>query len=98
MQQDDSSDDDTRSDASVKAPGSWPTVERRRPGRADYTNRHLIALLRGQAVREDDSARSAEPDAAVNSETAWPLIFLVVLAVVLWAVVGLLVRLVIRLM
>jgi hypothetical protein len=29
-------------------------IERRRPGRANYTNRHLIALLRGQAAKKDD--------------------------------------------
>jgi hypothetical protein len=97
VQQDDSADGDTHSDARITASGSWPFVERRRPGRAGYTNWHLIALLRGQAAKKDDSAEPGERHAAVNSGSTWPLIFLVVLAVVLWAVVGLLARLVIRL-
>jgi hypothetical protein len=98
VQQDDPADGDTRSDARITASGSWPFVERRRPGRAGYTSRHLIAVLRGQAAKEDDSAEPVERDAAVNSGSTWPLIFLVALAVVLWVVVGQLVRLVIRLM
>jgi hypothetical protein len=72
-------------------------IERRRPGRAGYTNWHLIALLRGEAAKKGDPTVPDERDAAVNSGSTWPLRFLVGLAVVLWAVVGLLVRLVIRL-
>lgn len=53
--------------------GSWPFVERRRPGRANYMNPDLIALLRGQTAKKDDSAASGERDAAANSGSAWPL-------------------------
>lgn len=90
VQQDDSADGDTRSNAKITTSGSWPFVERRRQGRVDYTNRRLIAVLRGQTARKYNPARPGEREAAANSST-WPLIFLVVLAVALWAVVGLLV-------
>jgi hypothetical protein len=53
VQQDDSADRDT---------------ERRRPGRANYTNRHLIALLRGQAAKKDDSAAPDVRDAVVMQD------------------------------
>lgn len=98
MQQDDPADDDTCSDARITKSGAWPFVERRRPGRAKYTNRHLIALLRGEAAKKNDYARPDENDAAMNSAATWPLIYLIVLAGVLWAIVGLLVRSAIRLM
>ena len=94
VQEDDSIHDDTRGDARITTRDSWPFAERRL-GRAGYSNRHLIALLRGQAVKEGDSAGSRERDAAVNPGSTVPLIFLAVVAIVLWAVVGLFLRLVI---
>ena len=80
------------------APDSCPLVERRRPGRLAYTNPHLIALLRGRVVHEDDPAGPDRQAAAADSSgSAYSLTPLVLLAVVLWAVVGFLIRLVIRL-
>jgi uncharacterized protein YuzE len=70
VQQDDSADRDTRCEGRITTAGSWPFVERRRPGRANYMNRDLIALLRGQTAKKDDG--SGERDAAVNSGSAWP--------------------------
>ena len=84
-------DDNTRSDPGSAPPDSRRLVERRRPGRLAYTNPHLIALLRGRVFQKDDSAG---PD---KSGSAYSLAPLVLLAVVLWAVVGFLIRLVIRL-
>ena len=60
VQQDDSGDRDTCCEGRITTTGSWPFVERRRPGRANYTNGDLIALLRGQAAKKDDSAAPAE--------------------------------------
>jgi hypothetical protein len=41
-------------------------TDRRRPGRRDYQNAHLIALLRGQSVTIDRA--HAESDAAQNAQ------------------------------
>ena len=91
-------DDDTRSDPGSAASDSWPLVERRRLGRLAYTNPHLIALLRGRVVREDDPAGPDKQAAGVDSSgSAYSLTPLFLLAVVLWAVFGFLIRLVIRL-
>jgi hypothetical protein len=98
MQHDDSAHGDTRRAARITTSGAWPFGERRRLGRSVYANQHLIALLRGQAVKKNGSARPGEPGAVVDPGSTWPPIFLIVLAVVLWAVLGLLVRLVTRLM
>jgi hypothetical protein len=40
-------------DEPVADTNAAPFVERRRPGRVEYTNPHLIALLRGNPARED---------------------------------------------
>ena len=63
-------DRDTPCEGRLTTTGSLPFVERRRPGRANYTNPDLIAVLRGQAAKNDDSAGPGERDAAVNSESA----------------------------
>jgi hypothetical protein len=65
VQQDDSADRDTGCEGRITTTGAWPVVERRRPGRANYTNPHLIALLRGQAAKKDGSAAPDEPDAVM---------------------------------
>ena len=74
VRQDDSTDRDTPCEGRITPTGSWPFVERRRPGRENYTNQDLIAVLRGQAAKKDNSAGPGERDAAVNSRSAWPLI------------------------
>jgi hypothetical protein len=76
--------------------GTEPFVERRRPGRVDHTNPHLIALLRGKPARQD---AAAEPDRGLADgagSPGWPIVLLV-LAIASWAVVGMLAWLVIRL-
>jgi len=72
VRQDDSTDRDTPCEGRITPTGSWPFVERRRPGRENYTNQDLIAVLRGQAAKKDNSAGPGERDAAVNSRSAWP--------------------------
>jgi hypothetical protein len=69
-----------------------PFVERRRPGRVEYTNPHLIALLRGEPVREDVGT---EPDRGVTDGAGSPnwAIVILALAIASWVVVGVLARL-----
>jgi hypothetical protein len=73
VQQHGSADRDTRCQGRITMTGSWPFVERRRPGRVNYMNPDLIALLRGQTAKKDDSAGPGERNAAVSSGSAWPL-------------------------
>jgi len=66
-----------------------PFVERRRPGRVEYTNPHLIAVLRGEPAPE---AAATEPDSDVADAAGSPNWAIVLLALVIasWAVVGVL--------
>jgi hypothetical protein len=73
VQQHGSADRDTRCEGTITTTDSRPFIERRRPGRVNYINPALIALLRGQTAKKDGSAGSGERDAAVNSGSAWPL-------------------------
>jgi hypothetical protein len=78
-----------------------PFIERRRPGRAEYTNPHLIALLLGKlarelATREAPQDVRTEPDRGIADDAGspgapgWP-IALLALAIASWVVVGVLV-------
>jgi hypothetical protein len=75
---------------------SAPCVERRRPGRPDYTNPHLIVLLRGEQHREDAGTEPERGVAAGGGSPGWDIV-LVVLAIMAWAIIGLLIWLVLRL-
>jgi len=66
-----------------------PFVERRRPGRVEYTNPDLIALLRGEPAPED---AATEPDSGVADGAVSPnwAIVILALAIASWAAVGVL--------
>jgi hypothetical protein len=74
-----------------------PFVERRRPGRVEYTNPHLIALLRDEPAREL-AAREAPQDVGTEPHRGvadgagspnWAIVILA-LSIASWAVVGVL--------
>jgi len=72
-----------------------PFVERRRPGRVEYTNPHLIALLRGEparelATREAPQDVGTEPDRGIAEDAGSPhwAIVLLARAIAAWAAVG----------
>ena len=74
-----------------------PFVERRRPGRVEYTNPDLIALLRGEPAPGD---AATEPDSGVADGARSPnwAIVILALAIASWAAVGVLAWLVTRLL
>jgi len=77
-----------------------PSVERRRPGRVEYTNQRLIALLRGKSAREDVPTAPATLSARRAGRAGspgWPIVLLV-LVIAVWATIGLLVWLAFRLL
>jgi hypothetical protein len=74
-----------------------PSVERRRPGRVEYTNQRLIALLRGKRVGDEADTAATGP-AKLSAEPPDRSVVLVVLAVMAWALIGLLIWLVLRLL
>jgi hypothetical protein len=79
-----------------------PFIERRRPGRVEYTNPHLIALLRGKRIRdEEDTAKGPDRGVVDGSRSpgtrSWGAL-LPVLAIASWAALGVLAWLVIRLL
>jgi hypothetical protein len=68
--QQDSPDRGPCCEGTITTTGSWPFVERRRPGRANYTNGDLIAMLRGQAAKGDDPGAPDERDSVVPGGAA----------------------------
>ncbi len=75
---------------------SVPRAERRRPGRVEYTNRALIALLRGLRGNPTDATKSdidAEADDLMPAKgimlaSALGAILLAAIGVVVWLVIG----------
>jgi hypothetical protein len=81
----------------VAATNAKPFVERRRPGRVEYTNPHLIAFLRGERVREDATTELGRGVADGAGSPNWAIVILA-LAIASWAAVGVLAWLVTRLL
>jgi hypothetical protein len=90
-----------------KADVTDAAADRRRPGRVPYTNRFLIALLRGKPlhrVTEDvqegaantDVTRKLPSDSDDDLDPAVGIVVSVVLALLLWAIILLAVWLFIR--
>ena len=75
------------------ATSSTPTlVERRRPGRTEYSNPHAIALMRSPAASVDASAEFEELSSAAEDDDALApakgILAGLVLSLPLWALIG----------
>ena len=73
------------------APSGWMGRERRRPGRAKFTNPHLIALLRRETPIGDISDAPDETVGRDDLGTAKGIMLAVALSATIWGAVVLIV-------
>ena len=78
-------------ESKTDAPSGWMGSERRRPGRINFTNPHLIALLRRETLIGDISDAPDETIGRDDLGTAKGIMLAVALSATIWAAVVLIV-------
>jgi hypothetical protein len=83
-------DEQRHDDTGTTAPSRWTGREPRRPGRVEFTNPHLIALLRGKKTGDATDA----PDDTARRDDLGPakgIIAAVMISAMIWCAVALIV-------
>jgi len=84
-------DEHRHDDIETTAPSGWTGKERRRPGRAKFTNPHLIALLRGKPPTRD---ATDAPDEIAGRDELGPgkgIVAAIAISAMIWGAVALIV-------
>jgi hypothetical protein len=73
------------------APSGWTGGERRRPGRAEYSNPYLVALLRGKTPTGDTTEAPKETAGRDDLGSAKGIMLAVAVSATIWGAVILIV-------